>query len=343
LPFSHAAEKELLPKGVRHEHLSKDHILGEHLKPLFGELKIGKEDVAKLAVGPKYYSSSLSVWESILYEMIGGNVFGADRIDYLLRDSFHSGVSYGRFDHMRLIETMRILPREDLDSEEPDLGITVGGLQTAESLLWARYFMYTQLYFHPVRRIYDIHLKEFLAEWLADGRFSVALKDHLAMTDNEVLSGILQVADDSSRKGHNQARRIVDRRHFRLLYESNPVDVERNLKSVELVYEAARLEFGDDAVRHDPYESEGGSEEFPVYLRDGAHRKTPSERKLGRRKHTSRRPCTYWRLCLAFPQDLSSSYTSMGHSHSISGTSSARFEQTGSSSGNSRANGIGRA
>ena len=270
LPFSHAAEKELLPKGVRHEHLSKDHILGEHLKPLFAELKIREEDVAKLAVGPKYYGSSLSVWESILYEMIGGNVFGADRIDYLLRDSFHSGVSYGRFDHMRLIETMRILPREDLGSEEPDLGITVGGLQTAESLLWARYFMYTQLYFHPVRRIYDIHLKEFLAEWLADGRFSVALKDHLAMTDNEVLSGILQVADDSSRKGHNQARRIVDRRHFRLLYESNPVDVEKNLKSVELVYEAARVEFGNDAVRHDPYESEGGSEEFPVYLRDGS-------------------------------------------------------------------------
>ncbi len=270
LPFSHAAEKELLPTGTRHEHLSKLHILGDHLKALLAELKIQAEDVAKLAVGPKYDGSGLSVWESILYEMIGGNVFGADRIDYLLRDSFHSGVSYGRFDHMRLIETMRILPREDLGSQEPELGITLGGLQTAESLLWARYFMYTQLYFHPVRRIYDIHLKEFLREWLNGGQFSIELEKHLGMTDNEVLAGVLLVAGDGSQKGHEQARRIVDRQHFRLLYESSPLDRVVNLKSVDLVYEAARREFGDAAVRHDPYESEGGSEDFPVYLRDGS-------------------------------------------------------------------------
>ena len=137
LPFSHAAEKDLLPPGTRHEHLSRDHILGDGLRSVFAELKIQPEDVAKLAVGPKYYGKELSVWESILYEMIGGDVFGADRIDYLLRDSFHSGVAYGRFDHSRLIETMRVLPREDRESSEPELGITLGGLQTAESLLWA--------------------------------------------------------------------------------------------------------------------------------------------------------------------------------------------------------------
>ena len=270
LPFSHAAEKELLPPGTRHEHLSRDHILGEELRPVFAEIKIQQEDVAKLAVGPKYYGKELSVWESILYEMIGGDVFGADRIDYLLRDSFHSGVAYGRFDHSRLIETMRILPREDRGSNEPELGITLGGLQTAESLLWARYFMYTQLYFHPVRRIYDIHLKEFLQEWLEGHRFSTSLTNHLAMTDNEVLAGLRQAAGDTSAKGHIQARRIVDRQHFRLLYETSPIDRELNLESVELVFAAAKQEFGADAVRHDPYESEGDAEDFPVYLRDGS-------------------------------------------------------------------------
>jgi HD superfamily phosphohydrolase len=35
----------------------------------------------------------------------------------------------------------------------------------------ARYFMYSQVYFHPVRRIYDIHLKDFLKEWLSGGAF----------------------------------------------------------------------------------------------------------------------------------------------------------------------------
>lgn len=130
--------------------------------------------------------------------------------------------------------------------------------------------MYTQLYFHPVRRIYDIHLKEFLQEWLEGHRFSTSLTDHLAMTDNEVLAGLSHAARDKSAKGHVQARRIVDRHHFRLLYETSPIDREQNLESVELVFAAAEEEFGPDAVRHDPYESEGDAEDFPVYLRAGS-------------------------------------------------------------------------
>ena len=116
LPFSHAAEKALLPAGVRHEDLSREIILSEELKPIFADLKIDSQDVAKLAVGPNHFDAKFSVWESILYEMIGGNVFGADRIDYLLRDAYHAGVAYGHFDHSRLIETMRILPWEDIQS-----------------------------------------------------------------------------------------------------------------------------------------------------------------------------------------------------------------------------------
>src|SRR5256886_15134501 len=125
------------------------------------------DDVVKLAIGPKKARDvEFSDWETILSEIIVGDAFGVDRMDYLLRDSHHAGVSYGRFDHFRLIDTLRILPRGSDDSNEPTLGIEQGGLQSAESLLWARYFMYTQLYFHHVRRIYDKHLKEFLQEWL---------------------------------------------------------------------------------------------------------------------------------------------------------------------------------
>ena len=73
----------------------------------------------------------------------------------------------------------------------PTLGIEEGGLHSAEALLLARYFMYTQLYFHPVRRIYDIHLKSFLKEWFRGGFFSTNLDDHLNLTDNEVMAAIL--------------------------------------------------------------------------------------------------------------------------------------------------------
>ena len=65
---------------------------------------------------------------------------------------------------------------------EPALGVEEGGIYSAEALMLARYFMYSQVYFHPVRRIYDIHLMDFLKEWLHDGKFSTDLSDHLKMT-----------------------------------------------------------------------------------------------------------------------------------------------------------------
>ena len=104
LPFSHAAE-DLLPTGVTHENISHDIIMGAGMADIWKELKVQPADVSKIAVGPKYTREPLSVWESILSEIIIGDTFGADRIDYLLRDSYHAGVQYGRFDHYRLIDT----------------------------------------------------------------------------------------------------------------------------------------------------------------------------------------------------------------------------------------------
>ena len=226
LPFSHAAELELLPEGFTHELLSLDLIRSDYLTPIWKDLKIDPDDVGKLALGPKEHPKpdSFSDWETILAEIIVGDAFGADRMDYLLRDSYHAGVSYGRFDHYRLIDTLRILPRSEDGSKEPTLGIEQGGLQTAEGLLWARYFMYTQLYFHPVRRIYDIHLKDFLKDWLPNGHFSTDLGKHLGLTDNEVLTAIRQISETPGVPGHDSARRIACREHFRPVYERNPID-----------------------------------------------------------------------------------------------------------------------
>ena len=113
LPFSHAAEKQLLPKGWNHELLSMEIICDKELKTIWDALKIQPKDVGKLAVGPKYYKGeTFSNWEAILSEIITSDAFGADRIDYLLRDSYHAGVAYGRFDHHRLIDTLCVLPKK---------------------------------------------------------------------------------------------------------------------------------------------------------------------------------------------------------------------------------------
>lgn len=54
--------------------------------------------------------------------------------------------------------------------------------------------MYSQVYFHPVRRIYDTHLMDFLKEWLNEGVFSTTVVEHLNITDNEVTAAMLKAA-----------------------------------------------------------------------------------------------------------------------------------------------------
>ncbi len=275
LPFSHAAEKELLPDGWDHERLTIEIIRGKGMKKVWDELSIPirVEDIIKLAVGPKKYkSTNLTDWEAILSEIIIGDAFGVDRIDYLLRDSYHAGVAYGKFDHYRLIDTLRILPKttgEDSGSIEPVLGVEEGGLHSAEALLFARYFMYTQVYFHPVRRIYDIHLKDFLIEWLPGGKFTINIEELLPMTDNEVLAALLAASRAENHKGHDAARRIVKRRHYRKLYEKNPEDLRINPGAGRRVFDELCSRYGAAAVRLDSYTAKNSVAEFPVLCSDG--------------------------------------------------------------------------
>jgi hypothetical protein len=156
LPFSHAAERELLPDGYDHERLTKDIICCAEMREIWAAMTppLNPDHIVKLAVGPKHAEPlELNTWENILAEIITGDAFGADRMDYLLRDSFHAGVPYGTFDHHRLIATLRILPTEYEESDEPALGLEAGGLESSEGLMIARHFMYKQLYLHHIRRV----------------------------------------------------------------------------------------------------------------------------------------------------------------------------------------------
>lgn len=296
LPFSHAAEKELLPPGITHEHLTRQIVLDNEFGSILDGLKIQRLDVVKLALGQKEAPDlTYSTWETILSEIIVGDAFGADRMDYLLRDSHHAGVAYGRFDHFRLIDTLRILPpppagagkaatpanpppnsagaateKPSSDaSREPALGILDGGLHSAEALMLARFFMFTQLYFHPVRRIYDIHLKDFLLQTLPGGKYPSTVNEHLEITDNEVTASILKASRDPALLGHDPARRIAKRQHFKLFYSRHPDDMKINLQPGKAVYEAAKGEFGDENVRWDHQPAKGRAPDFPVIPKEG--------------------------------------------------------------------------
>lgn len=274
LPFSHAAEKELLPSGWDHERLTVKIVKSPLMRKLWEDMTppLRSKDVAKLAVGQKHLPGErFSDWEAVLSEIIVSDALGVDRMDYLLRDSLHTGVPTGRVDHFRLIETMRILPKpaDGGESIEPELGMEQGGLHAAEALLLARYFMFSQVYFHPVRVAYDIHLMDFLKAWLPKGKFSTELDDALTMTDTDVIHAMNHAARKKSRVGYEPARRIMERDHFKLIWRRNPEDIAVNPNSGEAVFKAAKKKFGATAVRRKDYTSAGTGVDFPVLQRDG--------------------------------------------------------------------------
>jgi hypothetical protein len=58
-------------------------------------------------------------------------------------------------------------------------------------------------------------------------------------------------AGDASAEGHQLARRILDRRFFRVLYERRAEDLDRNLHAVDLVFRAAVETFGSERIDRD--------------------------------------------------------------------------------------------
>lgn len=268
LPFSHAAEEEILPPGVCHETFTKQAIRSEEMQGIFSRVngKINSEDIVKLAVGQKQTNQVFTPWEKLLSEVITGDVFGVDRMDYLLRDSYYCGVAYGRFDHYRLIDTLRALPCTE-DAKAITLGVEEGGLRSAEDLLLSRYFMFKQVYFHSVGRMYSIHLSDFLKTWIAQN--PKLTLEVFRMTDHEVLAEVSKAAKDPSHPGYESADCILRRKHYKLLYQPTPAWVEKGV-TAQAVAEMAKREFGEDAVRYDVGEKTDSVRHFPVLTQTGS-------------------------------------------------------------------------
>ena len=272
LPFSHAAEKELLPDGTSHESLTTQIIQNGAMGEIWNSMTppLIPKHIAKIAVGRKHMEDEeFSDWEILLSEIVSSDALGADRMDYLLRDSHHIGVAYGRFDHYRLVDSMRVLPSGQL-SDEPTLGIASGGIHSCEALLLARYFMFMQVYYHPVRAAYDLHLEEFLKEWLPSGRFPVEVESMQRLNDNRVLDAVVDAAACPNAPGHVHASRIIHRNHFKMVYSPTLSDREANSEPLVAIAEACERRYGSEKVRVRSYPPSQAQTDFPVLSSDGS-------------------------------------------------------------------------
>ena len=137
-PFCHPIEDIQLPGVPSHELFANSFLLeGEIADVLRHDWNVPpREVVALLSEKPRDAASR------ILASMLSGPI-DIDKMDYLFRDSLHAGVPYGRhFDQQRLIGSLCVNQAGD------GLAITDKGKTAAELMVFARYVMFSEVYWH---------------------------------------------------------------------------------------------------------------------------------------------------------------------------------------------------
>ena len=241
LPFSHVAEKVLLgPAG--HEEWTLRMIESSYLDLVWEQaLTVWpnapiQEHVAKLALGYEKLKElrptiTFNQEEYIYSQIVTGDFFGSDRIDYLLRDARATGLNYGLFDYVQLIEMLRVLP----DAKgQLTLGIEEDGIESCEALLLARHFMQSRVYQHPTSKAYSFHMARFMQTVWTSLESCEDVTTYLSLTEAHVLNALETAKKDSTHPGHLDALCLSDRKkRFKAIYLSDKNILEKLLKFKE--------------------------------------------------------------------------------------------------------------
>ncbi|HYD54818.1 MAG TPA: HD domain-containing protein, partial [Gemmatimonadaceae bacterium] len=138
-PFSHALEEI---GALHHEEVARALIVEGPVADALVE-RLGAEAPARIVRLIRGES------DSPLQRLISGSL-DLDKLDYLRRDAAMCGVSYGDVDVDRLLNSLALVP--DPDSGRQTIGMAEKGLSALESLLFAKYQMYRNVYWHHAVR-----------------------------------------------------------------------------------------------------------------------------------------------------------------------------------------------
>lgn len=162
-----------------------------------------------------------------------------DRLDYLMRDSYFTGASYGKIDLDRIILAMRY------DPVTQQLVVAKKGLAAIEHYLIVRYFMYAQVYNHPknlaatwvLERAFarakqilpagDLIADEIVTAWLKDSA-KLSLAEYLAADDGVFLYHLQRWQNHSDLILSDLCQRYLDRNLFKTLDITDRTDAERH-------------------------------------------------------------------------------------------------------------------
>ncbi|MBO5849980.1 MAG: HD domain-containing protein [Paludibacteraceae bacterium] len=225
-PFSHVLENTLV-HGISHEEISI-RLMQEINKELNGELDLAIE------IFKDEYS------KRFLHQLISGQL-DVDRLDYLRRDSFFSGVTEGNIGSARIIKMLNVA-NDDLVIEEK-------GIYSIENFLIARRFMYWQVYYHKtsvaaecmlikiLQRAQELAqqgvelfcspaLRYFLYNNVTKEKFTTeqeALQMFVSLDDSDILSAIKSWSNSFDKVLSVLSQRFINRRLFKIEINSSSV------------------------------------------------------------------------------------------------------------------------
>ncbi|MGI6427994.1 MAG: HD domain-containing protein [Natronincolaceae bacterium] len=241
-PFSHAGEElmdinpDIVNFGVENEGRYKHEdysaaIVKYKFKKVIDEHPHNENYHITVEQISDFLKGSIGLGRRLLWRNLVDGQIDADRADYLLRDSYHTGTSYGNYDLKRLLVTLTIL--EEPETQTPVIAVEEGGVHAAEALIIARYLMFTQVYFHHTRRAYDYHIAETMKGLLFQetGRSTFLPPtspkniDNYLEWDDWKVCGLL-----SQGEGGRNGDLLKERKHHRCIFCTPEVPTEDELK-----------------------------------------------------------------------------------------------------------------
>jgi len=186
-PFSHALEEAGLP---HHEILAERHLRSSALAAALEQIGASRNRLLELIQGKS---------DSPLAPLISGSI-DVDKLDYLSRDATMCGVPYGVIDVDRLLTSLTVTP--------DGVSLHSKGFAALESLLFAKYQMYRNVYWHHAVRSATAMFKRLVRRAIAARRVS---PEAIAVATDDALSHELQQHDQTGLARALRERRLAKR------------------------------------------------------------------------------------------------------------------------------------
>ena len=276
-PFSHVLENTIV-KGISHEEIS-----------LMLMERMNKEMKGQLSLAIQIFKDEYP--KRFLHQLVSGQL-DMDRLDYLRRDSFYTGVHEGNIGSARIIKM--------LDVADDRLVVESKGIYSIENFLTARRLMYWQVYLHKTSVAYEqlllntllrakelAHkgvkifaspaLKYFLYHEIDKERFMndpECLANFIMLDDNDIGTALKAWCSHSDRVLSTLSCGMINRNIFKVEISSHPISVERknNLilqigQELDISSEEASYFISTSDIEKNMYEPEDDS--IDIIYKDG--------------------------------------------------------------------------